>query len=212
MNDPYTLTPDRAPNPNSGRSPTLPARAAISHRSWTASGPGLRDGGGQHPNRPAQQRITRLGVRPAVPVRRADEPRVVDRSRRLPRRWPPAPTPRSSAWVAATSTGCRANCVERIAPKPGTGPSERAARTAITRSRRTPRRPGRATWPRCRRRATPATRRPRCCWGRAALALALDRDQLSDLRGVLTPAAAMGDALLVRFPAAGVSLETTRLN
>jgi short subunit dehydrogenase-like uncharacterized protein len=38
-----------------------------------------------------------------------------------------------------------------------------------------------------------------------------DRDQLSDLRGVLTPAAAMGDALLARFPKAGVTLDTTRL-
>ena len=48
--------------------------------------------------------------------------------------------------------------------------------------------------------------------GESGLALALDRDRLSDLRGVLTPAAAMGDALLARFPAAGVSLETVRLN
>ena len=44
--------------------------------------------------------------------------------------------------------------------------------------------------------------------GESGLALALDRDRLSDLRGVLTPAAAMGDALLARFPAAGVTLET----
>ena len=42
--------------------------------------------------------------------------------------------------------------------------------------------------------------------------LARDRDKLSDLRGVLTPAAAMGDALLDRFPAAGISLETVRLD
>jgi short subunit dehydrogenase-like uncharacterized protein len=48
--------------------------------------------------------------------------------------------------------------------------------------------------------------------GESGLALARDRDQLSDLRGVLTPAAAMGDALMVRLPAAGVSLETARLN
>ena len=48
--------------------------------------------------------------------------------------------------------------------------------------------------------------------GESGLALALDRDKLSDLRGVLTPAAAMGDALLARFPAAGVSLETARLD
>jgi len=48
--------------------------------------------------------------------------------------------------------------------------------------------------------------------GESGLTLALDRDRLSDLRGVLTPAAAMGDALLARFPAAGVSLVTSRLD
>ena len=40
---------------------------------------------------------------------------------------------------------------------------------------------------------------------------ALDRDRLSDLYGVLTPAAAMGDALLARFPKAGVSWHAARL-
>ena len=48
--------------------------------------------------------------------------------------------------------------------------------------------------------------------GESGLALALDRDKLSNLRGVLTPAAAMGDALLTRLPAAGATLETVRLN
>ena len=48
--------------------------------------------------------------------------------------------------------------------------------------------------------------------GECGFALAADREKLSDLRGVLTPAAAMGDALLARFPAAGVSLRTERLN
>ena len=47
--------------------------------------------------------------------------------------------------------------------------------------------------------------------GECGLALAFDRDKLSNLRGVLTPAAAMGDALLARFPAAGVSLQVDRL-
>jgi short subunit dehydrogenase-like uncharacterized protein len=47
--------------------------------------------------------------------------------------------------------------------------------------------------------------------GECALALAFDRDKLPDLHGVLTPAAAMGDALLDRFPAAGVSLQVDRL-
>ncbi|OBG70389.1 trans-acting enoyl reductase family protein [Mycobacterium sp. E3339] len=48
--------------------------------------------------------------------------------------------------------------------------------------------------------------------GESGLALALDRDRLSDLTGVLTPAAAMGDALLARLPAAGVSMNTIRLS
>jgi len=103
--------------------------------------------------------------------------------------------------------------VERIAPKPGTGPSERAreqgsyaVETYTT---------------------TTSGARYRCSMsqkgdfgykatsvllGESGLALALDRDRLSDLRGVLTPAAAMGDVLLARFPGAGVTLETVRLN
>ena len=40
---------------------------------------------------------------------------------------------------------------------------------------------------------------------------ALDRDDLSDLRGVLTPATALGDALLARLPGAGVTMKTERL-
>ena len=48
--------------------------------------------------------------------------------------------------------------------------------------------------------------------GECGLSLATDRDALSDRRGVLTPVAAMGDVLLTRLPAAGVSLETTALS
>jgi short subunit dehydrogenase-like uncharacterized protein len=48
--------------------------------------------------------------------------------------------------------------------------------------------------------------------GESALTLSFDRDRLSDLRGVLTPASAMGDALLARLPAAGVTIETARLS
>jgi short subunit dehydrogenase-like uncharacterized protein len=48
--------------------------------------------------------------------------------------------------------------------------------------------------------------------GECALAVALDRDKLSDTRGVLTPAVAMGDVLLQRLPAAGVTLKTARLS
>jgi short subunit dehydrogenase-like uncharacterized protein len=48
--------------------------------------------------------------------------------------------------------------------------------------------------------------------GESALTLAFDRDRLSDRRGVLTPAAAMGDALLARLPVAGVRINVERLS
>jgi short subunit dehydrogenase-like uncharacterized protein len=48
--------------------------------------------------------------------------------------------------------------------------------------------------------------------GESALALTLDRSLLSDRRGVLTPAAAMGDVLLTRLPAAGVTIDVAQLN
>lgn len=47
--------------------------------------------------------------------------------------------------------------------------------------------------------------------GESALGLLLDHDRLPDRHGVLTPAAAMGEVLLERLPAAGVRLETVRL-
>jgi short subunit dehydrogenase-like uncharacterized protein len=45
--------------------------------------------------------------------------------------------------------------------------------------------------------------------GESALALALDRDRLCDRYAVLTPAAAMGDALLARLPSAGVRADNS---
>jgi short subunit dehydrogenase-like uncharacterized protein len=48
--------------------------------------------------------------------------------------------------------------------------------------------------------------------GEAALTLALDRDKLPDRKGVLTPISAMGDALVDRLRAAGMTLDVTRLD
>lgn len=39
-----------------------------------------------------------------------------------------------------------------------------------------------------------------------------DRDKLPELYGVLTPATAMGDALLGQHPEAGISLDVAKLN
>jgi len=46
----------------------------------------------------------------------------------------------------------------------------------------------------------------------SAMTLAVDRNRLSDRLGVLTPVAAMGDALLARLPASGVTINTARLS
>ena len=103
--------------------------------------------------------------------------------------------------------------VERIMPKPGTGPSESAREKGhYTVETYTTTTSGARYRTLMAQRGDPGYKATSVLLGESGLALALDRDRLSDLRGVLTPAAAMGDALIARFPAAGVSLETSRLN
>lgn len=103
--------------------------------------------------------------------------------------------------------------VERIVPKPGSGPSETARERGYYRIETfTTTTTGARYVARMEQRGDPGYKATSVLLGECGLALALDRDKLADLHGVLTPAAAMGDALLDRFPAAGVSLETERLN
>ena len=103
--------------------------------------------------------------------------------------------------------------IDRVLPKPGTGPSERVRErghyTVETYTSTTSGARYRATMS---QQGDPGYKATAVLRGESGLALAKDRERLSDLRGVLTPAAAMGDALLARFPAAGVILETTRLS
>jgi saccharopine dehydrogenase (NAD+, L-lysine-forming) len=104
--------------------------------------------------------------------------------------------------------------VDRIVPKPGTGPSENQREnghyTVETYTTTTTGARYRATMS---QQGDPGYKATAVLLGECGLALALHRDTLSDLRGVLTPAAALGDALLDLLPAAeGVTLETTRLN
>ena len=121
---------------------------------------------------------------------------------------------RSSGWAAATSACCRVVWWSVFAPKPGY--RVRAKRHASSGHytdrdlhHHHDRRAYRATMA---QQGDPGYKATSVLLGESGLALALDRDRLSDLRGVLTPAAAMGDALLARLPAAGVSLETSRLS
>lgn len=102
--------------------------------------------------------------------------------------------------------------VERIVPKPGTGPSESARERGYYRIETyTTTSTGARYVARMEQRGDPGYKATSVLLGECGMALAFDRDKLPDLHGVLTPAAAMGDALLDRFPAAGVSLQVERL-
>ena len=103
--------------------------------------------------------------------------------------------------------------VERLAPKPGTGPSEEVRENGYYRVETyTTTTTGARYVASMAQSGDPGYKATSVMLGECGLALALDRDKLPELYGVLTPAAAMGDALLARFPAAGISLETARLN
>ena len=102
--------------------------------------------------------------------------------------------------------------VDRIVPKPGTGPSPAARDRGYYRIETyTTTTSGARYVARMEQQGDPGYKATSVLLGECGLALALDRDKLSDLHGVLTPAAAMGDALLARFGGAGVSLRTERL-
>jgi short subunit dehydrogenase-like uncharacterized protein len=213
LEDPYTLTQDRAVEPELGPQPDLP---------W-------RRGGNIAPELAG---VWTTGFAMAM-----YNTRIVRRSNALlhyayGRRFRYAENmsvgssvaaPVASAVASAANNGFVAlgsrffrflprRLVERVAPKPGTGPSEetrdRGYYRAETYTTTTTGTRYRAT---ISQQGDPGYKATAVMLGECGLALALDRDKLSDLRGVLTPAAAMGDALLDRFPAAEISLETVRL-
>jgi short subunit dehydrogenase-like uncharacterized protein len=212
--DPYTLSTDRGAEPELGRQPDLPWRRGRDIASelsgvWTAG----------FLMAPTNTRIVRrsnalldwsYGRR-----FRYDENMSVGSS---------AVAPVASAVLggvgnAMFEVGSRyfrllpRRLVERVLPKPGTGPSaevrERGYYKVETYTTTTS---GARYVARMEQRGDPGYNATSVLLGECALALAFDRDNLSGLRGVLTPAASMGDALLARFPAAGVSLQTQRLN
>ena len=103
--------------------------------------------------------------------------------------------------------------VERVLPKPGTGPSEEVRENGYYRVETyTTTSTGARYVATMSQSGDPGYKATSVMLGECGLALALDRDRLPDRHGVLTPAAAIGDALLSRFPAAGISIETARLN
>ena len=214
MNDPYTLSPDRAAEPELGAQPDT---------RWRRGGeiaPELRGyWTGAFLMASANTRIVRrsnalLGY---AYGRRFEYAEQMSLGKSLVA--PVAAAMATGGNAVTMALGSRyfnrlpSKLVERIAPKPGTGPSERAREqghyTVETYTTTTTGARYKATMS---QKGDPGYKATSVLLGESGLALALDRDRLSDLRGVLTPAAAMGDALLARLPAAGVKLETSRLN
>jgi short subunit dehydrogenase-like uncharacterized protein len=214
MNDPYTLTPDRAAEPELGAQPDI---------RWRRGGeiaPELKGYWvGAFVMAPANTRIVRRSnaLLDYAYGRRFEYAEQMSMGRSFAA--PLAAAMATGGNAATMALGSRyfnrlpSKLVERIVPKPGTGPSELAREqgdyTVETYTTTSTGARYRATMS---QKGDPGYKATSVLLGESGLALALDRDRLPDLRGVLTPAAAMGDALIARFHAAGVSLETTRLN
>ncbi len=213
IEDPYTLTPDRGAEPEIGPQPDLRWRrgAAIAPELagyWTGA-------------------FAMAGVNTRI-VRRSNalldygygrrfayaEQMSVGRSLAAP----VAALVTTGVSAAVFGLGSRylrllpAGLVERVMPKPGTGPSEHARENGhYTVETYTTTDTGARYRTTMAQRGDPGYKATAVLLGESGLALALDRDGLSDLRGVLTPAAAMGDVLTRRLPAAGVTLDTVAL-
>jgi short subunit dehydrogenase-like uncharacterized protein len=101
--------------------------------------------------------------------------------------------------------------VERLTPAPGTGHDE-GSRGHYKVETYTTTTDGRRYMATMSQRRDPGYAASAVMAGESALCLATDRERLSPSRGVLTPAAAMGDALLARLPAAGVTINAAQLS
>lgn len=214
MQDPYTLTPDRGAEPELGPQPDLPWRRG------SDIAPEL------------------VGVWTTGFAMALYNTRIVRRSNALldyayGRRFryaenmsvgssvlaPVVSAAATAANNAVVELGSRyfgmlpKGLVERVVPKPGTGPSEDTREKGYYRIETyTTTTSGARYVAAMSQQGDPGYKATSVMLGECGLALALDRDKLSDLLGVLTPAAAMGDALLARFPAAGISLDSARLD
>ena len=214
IEDPYTLTPDRSAEPELGAQPDIRwrrggaiapeldgywtaafAMAAINTRVVRRSNALLDYGYGRRFAYAEQMSVGRSVVAPvAAAVTTGVSAAVFGLGSRYLRLLPNT-------------------LVERIMPKPGTGPSESAREKGhYTVETYTTTETGARYRATMAQKGDPGYKATAVLLGESGLALALDRDKLSELRGVLTPAAAMGDVLLDRLPAAGVTLDTVSLD
>ena len=127
-------------------------------------------------------------------------------------RWPSLPAPRSRRRRQGWRSGPRGRCSARscpLLPAPGQCPSEKTRRTGFFRMQiHTGTSAGVRYLGTIVARGDPGYAATAVMLGETALCLALDRDQLPDRAGILTPATAMGAALATRLRSVGHTLAT----
>ncbi|MDI6098667.1 saccharopine dehydrogenase NADP-binding domain-containing protein [Actinoplanes sp. NEAU-A12] len=207
---PYSLSPDRAAEPELGRQPDMPTLAG------SDVDPSLR--GHLAPFVMASYN-TRV-------VRRSNALRGWAYGRKFRYREVMSVGTSPAAPVIALATKAALNALvigfavppvrfllDRILPAPGTGPSETAQRNGhFTMDIFTKTTSGARYRARVKAKGDPGYAATAVMLGESALALALDRDRLPESEGgVLTPATAIGDVLTDRLRTAGFEITAQRL-
>ena len=205
--DPYALSPDRAAEPDLGNERDLAwVRYDGELRMWT--GPFAMAGintrvvrrsnalqGWAYGRQFRYREVTGFGAGPAAPILAAA----------------------ASGALKAAETGLAFGpsrmLLGQLLPAPGQGPSEQARRTGYFRMQiRTRTSSGARYLATIEAEGDPGYAATSVMLGETALCLALDRDRLPDRAGVLTPATAMGAALVARLRSAGHTLATNQVN
>jgi short subunit dehydrogenase-like uncharacterized protein len=116
------------------------------------------------------------------------------------------------ALAAGLAIGPTRAVLDRVLPSPGEGPSESRRRTGFFRIEiHTRTSTGARYLCRVAAQGDPGYLATSVMFGESSLCLALDGEQLPPRAGVLTPATALGDALVQRLRAAGQTLEVERV-
>ena len=210
--DPYSLSPDRALEPNVGRQSDLALQQASSIDAsldgWV--GTFLM---ASYNTRVVRRSNALLGY-PYGKNFRYREVMSVGRSRLAP-----VIAAGMSGAIAVGATvgsfvmrGPIPRLVDRVLPKPGTGPGEKSRNTGwftmSTFARTTSGAKYRTIFA---GHGDPGYQATSVMLGEAGLALAFDGESLGEATGVVTPASTMGDALVARLRNAGMTITTERL-
>ena len=206
VSDPYALSPDRAAEPDLGDERDLDwIRYDGELRIWV--GPFAMAGintrvvrrsnalqGWAYGRRFRYREATGFGAGPAAPVLAA------------------AASTALKAAEAGLSFGPSRALLSQLLPAPGQGPGEKTRRTGYFRIQiHTRTSAGVRYLGTVEAQGDPGYAATSVMLGETALCLALDKDQLPDRAGVLTPATAMGAALAARLRSAGHTLATRQI-